>query len=381
LQEVGAARSIVIDEDGNILAGNATIEAAAEAGIENLQIVDVDGETIVAVRRTGLTEEAKKRLAYFDNRTAELADWDADVILADLEAGVDFDGLFTELELEDFGWEPDVAEDAGAQMDKADELQEKWQVERGQVWQVGKHRVMCGDSTDADDVEKLMGGEKALLVVTDPPYGVNYSGKNTFLNAADKGNCVQSSIEGDAESGEAVQRIWKASFCEMNTIMERGASVYCFMPQGGDQMMMMMMMMMEAGIEPRHELIWLKNNHVLGRVDYAYKHEPILYAWKDGGHKFYGGFQTSILEFPKPLKSDLHPTTKPTELIERLIANSSKPGEIIYDPFLGSGTTCVAAEQTGRVCFGADICEKYCAVTLQRLQDMGLAPRLVSDDA
>jgi len=143
---------------------------------------------------------------------------------------------------------------------------------------------------------------------------------------------------------------------------------------------MMMMMMMGAGIEPRHELIWLKNNHVLGRTDYAYKHEPILYAWKEGGHKFYGDFQTSVIEVNKPSKSDLHPTMKPVELIVRLIENSSQLREIVYDLFTGSGTTLVACEQTGRIGYGMEIEPKYCAVTLQRLSDMGLTPRLVEDD-
>jgi len=138
-------------------------------------------------------------------------------------------------------------------------------------------------------------------------------------------------------------------------------------------------MMLGAGIEPRHELIWLKNNHVLGRVDYAYKHEPILYAWKEGGHKFYGDFQTSILEFPKPQASNLHPTTKPVELVQRLIENSSLVGQAAYDLFLGSGTTLVACEQTGRVGYGMDIEPKYVSVTLERLAGMGLEARLVDE--
>ena len=137
------------------------------------------------------------------------------------------------------------------------------------------------------------------------------------------------------------------------------------MPQGGDQMMMMMMMM-ESGIEPRHELIWLKNNHVLGRVDYAYKHEPILYAWKDGGHKFYGEFQTSILEFDKPTKSDMHPTTKPVELVCRLIANSSLNNEIVFDGFAGSGTTGIACQNLGRKARLIELDPGYCGVILER---------------
>jgi site-specific DNA-methyltransferase (adenine-specific) len=142
--------------------------------------------------------------------------------------------------------------------------------------------------------------------------------------------------------------------------------------------MMMMMMMMGAGIEPRHELIWLKNNHVLGRVDYAYKHEPILYAWKEGGHKFYGDFQTSILEFPKPTKSDLHPTMKPVELIERLVSNSSQMNETVYDPFLGSGTTLMACERLGRRCRAVEISPPYVAVAIERWATMtGKTPVLL----
>jgi len=175
-------------------------------------------------------------------------------------------------------------------------------------------------------------------------------------------------IENDHLNAVEMQELWKNTFHQMNKVMDAGAVVYCFMPQGGDQMMMMMMMMMmSAGIEPRHELIWLKNNHVLGRVDYAYKHEPILYAWKEGGHKFYGGFQTSIIECNRPNKSELHPTMKPVELIEKLINNSSNKDEIIYDPFLGSGTSFIACENLGRRGRGIEISANYCAVILERM--------------
>jgi site-specific DNA-methyltransferase (adenine-specific) len=159
--------------------------------------------------------------------------------------------------------------------------------------------------------------------------------------------------------------------------MEKGAAIYCFMPQGGDQMMMMMMMM-GAGIEPRHELIWVKNNHVLGRADYAYQHEPILYAWKEGGHRYYGGFQTSLLYFDRPNKSDLHPTTKPVDLIAKLITNSSLSGGVVLDIFTGSGTTLVACEQTGRVGYGMELAPEYVAVVLQRMQDIGCKCELVT---
>jgi site-specific DNA-methyltransferase (adenine-specific) len=273
-------------------------------------------------------------------------------------------------------------EDPGPQLDKAAELQQKWGTALGQLWVLDSgrghaHRLVCGDCTDRAVVERVMGGKMASLVVTDPPYGVEYAEKNKFLNAVAKGNCIQADITGDHGTKNETQALWKAAFEQMDKAMLPGAVVYCFMPQGGDQMMMMMMMM-GAGIEPRHELIWLKNNHVLGRVDYAYKHEPILYAWKDGGHKFYGDFQTSILEFPKPQQSNLHPTTKPVELIERLVTNSSQIDEIVFDPFLGSGTTLIACEKFGRQCRAVEIEPRYCAVTLQRFYDMtGTMPVLV----
>lgn len=278
----------------------------------------------------------------------------------------------------------DPAEDVGPQTDRAEELQAQWQVKRGDVWcapsKTGKgvHRLMCGDSTNAADVARLMDGKQTALVVTDPPYGVEYADKNAFLNAIAPANRIQTPIAGDHGSKGDMQDLWRAAFANVYSIMSPGAVLYCFMPQGGDQMMMMMALM-HVGIEPRHELIWLKNNHVLGRTDYAYKHEPILYAWKEGGHKFYGDFQTSVIEVAKPQKSDLHPTMKPVELIVILIENSSLKGQILYEPFSGSGTTLIAAEQTGRICHAMELEPKYVSVALQRLKDMGLDPRRDTD--
>jgi len=228
-------------------------------------------------------------------------------------------------------------------------------------------------------VERVMGEERADLVVTDPPYGVSYADKNRFLNAISRANHIEEPIFNDHMGKDETQALWRDAFERMSAVMQPGAVVYCFMPQGGDQMMMMMMMMMMgAGIEPRHELIWLKNNHVLGRVDYAYKHEPILYAWKAGGHKFYGDFQTSVLEFPKPQVSDMHPTTKPLALVERLVGNSSRAGGVIYDMFLGSGTTIIAAENLSRQCRAVELSPGYVAVALQRYVDaFGIEPELI----
>lgn len=376
IRQVGVARSGVIDENGLILAGNGTYEALAAAGIERVKVVEADGNEWVVVKRTGLTEEQKQLLALADNRTAELAEWDGSMLSA-LE--IDLAPWFTDQELAKIGVDSgtEAQEGPDPQFDRAEALREQYGVKLGQIWELGEHRLMCGNATKADDVQHLMENVKARLVVTDPPYGVSYADKNTFLNMISPANRIEKCIENDHGSKEETQVMWKSAFREMSAVMDAGAVVYCFMPQGGDQMMMMMMMM-EAGIEPRHEIIWLKNNHVLGRVDYAYKHEPILYAWKNGGHKFYGNFQTSILEFDKPQVSDLHPTMKPVLLICKLIENSSQSSEIIYDPFLGSGTTLIACEQLKRRCYAMEISEAYVAVSLDRWSRLtGKTPKLI----
>lgn len=253
---------------------------------------------------------------------------------------------------------------------KADEVPEviETDIKTGDMFRLGEHRLLCGDSTSNVDVAKLMNGELADMIFTDPPYGVNYGADQDLLNKKSGGKFRQTCrpIKGDNMSAkECSEKLWRPAFKNMYESAKDDCSFYMTMCQGGDQMMMMMMMM-ESGIEPRHELIWLKNNHVLGRVDYAYKHEPILYAWKDGGHKFYGEFQTSILEFDKPTKSDMHPTTKPVELVCRLIANSSLNNEIVFDGFAGSGTTGIACQNLGRKARLIELDPGYCGVILER---------------
>ena len=383
LHEVGAARSIVIDEQGNILAGNATIEAAAEAGIENLQIVDVDGETIVAVRRSGLTPEAKKRLAYFDNRTAELADWDAEQILADLEAGVDLDGLFTDIELEDFGWEADKAEDPGADMDRADELQEKWQVKRGDLFEIpslsveGKcHKILCGDATDGVDVKRLMGGERARLFATDPPYGCN-AGNIGFTAQRDK---IEAITKDDLE-GKEMQTFLESVFACWLPYLLDDCAWYLWHPmltQG-----YFAAAAAAADLIIHRQIIWVKEQFIFGRGDYHWQHELCFYGWRKGNRpRFFGERnQSSVWQVERGIKrSELnHPTAKPPELFAIPMRNHLEQGEICAEPFLGSGSQIVACEQTARVGYGCEIAEKYVAVSLQRLEDMGLSPQLVTD--
>jgi DNA modification methylase len=211
-----------------------------------------------------------------------------------------------------------------------------------------------------------MDGRKADLLLTDPPYGVSYSEKNDFLNSMDKGNCIQTPIENDSKTPEDMSAFWNAVFGTIRPVMEKGAAYYTTGPQGGD-LLLLLLSLKESGFPLRHMLIWAKNNHVLGRSDYHYKHEPIIYGWVEGSHKFYGpSGETSLWEVDKPHESKLHPTMKPVELFARAIGNSSAIDQIALDPFLGSGTTLIACEQLDRICFGMEISPQYCEVICQR---------------
>ena len=247
--------------------------------------------------------------------------------------------------------------------------------QKGDIWILGDHRLMCGDSTDAASVALLMDGQKADMVFTDPPYNVSYADKNEFLNAAGAGHRLTRRIENDSFSTdeEVAEKVWLPAFTNMAQSANNQCSIYVTMPQGGAHMMMMMMMIQKGGWQVKHELIWNKNNHVLGRCDYNYKHEPILYGWKEGGtHKFYGksGFSTSVWDIPKPLNSDLHPTMKPVELIVACLKDASKEGDKVIDLFGGSGTTILACEQTGRKCYTMELDPHYCDVILTRWEKL-----------
>lgn len=358
LSRFGQQKPIVVDADGIVRAGNGTLMAAKALGWPEVTIV-----------RTSLKGAEATAYAIADNRTAELAEWDDDALAQTLAAlQIEDEELAKATGFDDADIDAMLAPDEVTE-DEVPEPPVDSITKPGDLWILGEHRLLCGDSTKAEDVARLMQNELCKLVVTDPPYGVSYADKNAFLNAIDNGNRVQTPIKNDHLDKADAQKLWRDAFTHMGAAMDAGACVYCFMPQGGDQMMMMMMMQ-GAGIEPRHELIWLKNNHVLGRTDYAYKHEPIMYAWKKGGHKFYGEFQTSILEFARPSSSKLHPTMKPVELICKLIENSSRQRELLYEPFCGSGTTLIAAEQLGRKCYGMEISPAYCDVIVKRWETL-----------
>ena len=374
LRQYGAARSIVVDKEGRVISGNKTLEQAGQIGLEDVIVVQTDGKKLVAVQRTDLDLAdggMARALAYADNRVGEVSlDWDPEQLLADVNAGVDLEGLFREDELAELlaGLVDEPPKETPPAVDRAAELQTQYGTALGQIWTLGEHRLAVGDCTDKGVVEGVMGGGRAELFLTDPPYAVSYADKNKYLNSISPGNRIQVPIVNDHLTLDDASKIWLKAARNALEICQVIASYYWFACQGGDQMMMMMMMMIgEAGWKVRHELIWVKNNHVLGRSDYQYKHEPILYGWKkDGTHKFYGGFQTSVLEYAKPQSSDLHPTMKPVDLIDFLIGNSTERGAVVYDAFLGSGTTMIACENLNRKCRGIEIDPGYAAVSIHR---------------
>jgi DNA modification methylase len=378
ITEYGFTNPILIDGDRGVIAGHGRIMAAEKLGLVEVPCIEL----------RHLTNEQKRAYLIADNAIADMSTFNEALLaqeLADLSGvGIEatdlgFDAAEVDRLMEtlgvDFGGKPEGDPDAvpEAPVVPTSKL--------GDVWLLGKHRVMCG-SADSDDVQTVMGGRKADLLLTDPPYGVSYADKNAFLNAIAPGNRIQKEIANDHMAVADMKQFWTRVLSNGREACHDKAAYYVFSPQGGDKMMMMMMSINDAKWQLKHELVWVKNNHVLGRSDYHYKHEPILYGWKhDGTHEFFGGSSCfSVLNFDKPMKNDLHPTMKPLELCAYLIKNSTREGGLVLDLFLGSGSTLIASEQTGRACCGTELDPAYVDVIVRRWQDFtGQAATLDGD--
>ena len=365
----GFTNPVLIDASGGIVAGHGRVMAAKLMGLEQVPCLRIDW----------LTKAQRRAYVLADNQLALNSGWDEEMLaqeLRDLEAQ-EFDLSltgFAEDDLADLLFEPPAGSADSA--DDVPPMQEEAVSHAGDIWVLGAHRLMCGDGTKQDNVASLMLGEKADMVFCDPPYGVNYSGAGSVHEshiraAAAKGKThkVHREIENDSMNDAEQSAFWLALFQRIYEVIGGGVAFYICAPQGG-HMMMMMMMMRDAGIPQRHELIWAKGHFVMGRADYHYQHEPILYGWKEGAaHRWYGDRkQSSLWQFNKPQKSDLHPTMKPVELVEFAIGNSSKIGDVVLDLCGGSGTTLVASEKTGRVCRMMELDRLYADVIVRRWQ-------------
>jgi len=232
----------------------------------------------------------------------------------------------------------------------------------GDVWLLGEHRLVCGDATDRATLDRAMGGARADLVWTDPPYGVDYVGKTREALT----------ISGDTSGG--LQELLRASFAEIDRVCRDGAAIY--VAHAGQTAQVFLEAFADIGWRLRQTLVWVKDRPVLGHGDYHYQHEPILYGvirprgrWGRGGEGWYGGNgESSVLEVPRPAASREHPTMKPVELVRRLIANSSREGDVVLDPFAGSGSTLVAAALSGRRCIAVELDPVYCDVIVARIE-------------
>lgn len=364
LHEVGAARSIVIDEDGNVLAGNGTVEAAAQAGIERVRVIEADGNEIIAVQRSGLSKRDKKRLALYDNRTAELAEWEPDVLAEERDI---LAGMFTTQELDDLLagiTQEEAADDPGAQIDRAAELQEKWQTERGQLWQVGRHRLLCGDSTSAADVARLMGGAGVDIVLSDPPYS-----SGGFQEAQRSTGSIGTRQNVKIKSDQLSTRGYISL---MSDVLDRVQADVLYLFTDWRMWSWTYDIAERKNYPVRNMLVWDKGQMGMG-FPWRSTHELILFA-KRTPSAMMDGKRGNVLRCDRTGNVN-HPTEKPSELLVDILSNTP-PGDV-YDPFIGSGTTMVAAEQTRRICYGCDLDPRYIAVALERMAGMGLEPRRV----
>ena len=346
IKQCGYCSPIIIDEDNVILCGHTRLKALKQLGYKEVE----------CVRKSGMTDEQKKKYRILDNKTAEVAEWNFDLLeeeLKDLDFG-DFDFGFDDM--------PELSEPVEITEDEVPEVDDKSEpiTKPGDIWQLGKHRLMCGDSTDASAVAALMNGKEADLLLTDPPYNVAYVG----------GTDDALTIENDKMGSDEFYDFLTSAFSAAVEVLKAGGAFYIWHADvnGLD----FRLALKASGLTLRQTLIWNKNAMTLGRQDYQWKHEPCLYGWKDGaGHNWYSDrCQTTVLDFNKPLRNGEHPTMKPVELFAYQIQNSTKKGEIVLDLFGGSGTTIIACEQTGRIGYSMELDPKYCDVIIKRYENL-----------
>ena len=356
LREFGFINPVIIDRDFGIIAGHGRVLAAREEGITDVPCVFVDH----------LTEAQKKAYIIADNRMALDAGWDEELLRVEIESlqaeafDISLTG-FGDDEIADlFGKDAGDAKDDDYDLTAA--LEKAAFVEKGDVWVVGRHRLVCGDATNPDDVEKLMDGKKANLIVTDPPYGVSFKSASGLT------------IQNDSMKDEEFYNFLYKSFANMVAHMESGGSAYVF--HADTEGLTFRKAFIDAGFHLAGVCIWSKNSLVLGRSDYHWQHEPVLYGFlKNGKHRWYSDRkQTTIWNFNKPKRNENHPTSKPLDLLAYPIRNSSQENAIVIDTFGGSGSTLMACEQTNRIGYTMELDEKYASVILRRyVEDVGNA--------
>ena len=348
LREFGFVNPIIIDREFNVIAGHGRLMAAKEEGIEEVPCVFVDY----------LTDAQKKAYILADNRMAMDAGWDEELLKIEMEElqnlGYDLGYTgFDEKELADlFGIDDKEVKDD--EFDLTAALEKASFVERGDVWFVGKHKLMCGDATSSEDVAKLMEDKKANLILTDPPYNVAFKSSDGLT------------IQNDSMDNNDFYEFLYLSFKNMADHLENGGAAYVF--HADTEGLNFRKAFIDAGFHLAGCCIWVKDSLVLGRSDYQWQHEPVLYGFlQNGKHPWYSDRkQTTIWNFDKPKKNSNHPTSKPLDLLAYPINNSTQANAIVIDTFGGSGSTLMACEQMNRICYTMELDEKYASVILRR---------------
>lgn len=345
IREFGWQQPIVVDKDGVIIAGHTRYKAAKKLKCDTVPVVVADD----------LTEDQVKAYRLADNKTGELAEWDTALLGEELAELADFD-------MSQFGFDTILQEEAREAEEDDYEVNppEEPKAKLGDIYQLGRHRLMCGDSTDAESVYQLCQDGQVDMLLTDPPYGVDYTGKTKDALK----------IQNDATSDEMLRDMLADAFSAANNIMKPGAVFYIW--HADSKALVFRIACQMAGWEVRQVLIWVKNTMVMGRQDYQWKHEPCLYGWKDGaGHLWASDRkQTTILNFDRPTKNKEHPTMKPVKLFDYQIQNNTKGGDIVLDLFGGSGTTIVACEQNGRCARVMELDPRYVDVIVDRWEKL-----------
>lgn len=344
---------IIIGKDNVIVTGHTRLLAAKKLGLETVPCVIADD----------LTPAQIKAFRIADNKTAEFSEWDDEMLKLEFEelGELDFDLNLTgfdksEVEKLLINGGDSCAEEDDFDSDKALEEIKNPISQAGDIWLLGRHRLICGDSTSSDDVAKLMNGQQADLVLTDPPYNVDYQG----------GTKDKLKIQNDKMQDDKFLLFLVSAFKNMYEYSKKGAAIYVF--HADSEGYNFRAAFKQAGYHLRQCLIWVKNSLVMGKQDYQWQHEPILYGWKDGAsHSWYSDRkQTTLIKYDKPHKNADHPTMKPVGLCGYFIGNSSKEEDIVLDLFGGSGSTMIACEQTGRICYLSELDPKYCDVIVKR---------------
>lgn len=344
LNKFGQRKPIVIKKDGTVVAGNGTYEAAKILGWQNINVVYVP---------ENWNDKQIMAYALADNSTAELSVWDEDLLALQTEE------LKEIADLKVLGL-PQNNNNAFDVQEIDDFDDEVIKVKIGQLWQLGKHRLFCGDVTDETTLNKLLNDKMIDCVWTDPPYGVSYVGKTS----------QSLTIENDNLNEDDMQIFLNKTFKSLYEKSKPGCTYYICSPSG-KELFPFINTLKSLNIW-RHTLIWVKDSFVMGRSDYHYRHEVVLYGWKEGAaHKWVGDRkQDTVLEFERPKRSEEHPTMKPIKLITKMLTNSTNENDLICDPFGGSGSTLLAAEQINRQAYLCEINPKYCAVTISRWQNL-----------